>query len=688
MKRAYILITAAIIVALGMLVSCYENVIDETGIIGNELITVEGTLDVPAECHALYTDSEIISLGGIADIEDGRFEIEAYYNNNVQTFVVAENDEVYLMSRIPVKPKQQIELSAQSTAIAMVTLHPLFSPIVRTDYAALTDLIIESPKYQDFYNEVEKAIIEKRHLYDESNEDLLIVFSNLMEELCGEGEEDGEYSDSLEEIETKSINTKAVYQHSQINPTYIDAQINGNTLSLSAVWVTPSYYGTITLPDGQVINKVIYSRDDYGIMDLAFNRTTRGKAMEHRFSAQGNHQFHFSRVNEMATLDFYMRITSNILSTLGLNITGSDYDAVAIAKAVSNAITIAGSGVTGDIPSGEIDWLDIAVGVVVDELNNFLSWNGNWDALGKLGKVLNGSLSWYNKIKGAANLGLRLAYAFDAPKTINFCLCYYNNEITTCTESSLYKVEGDEQIGYANQRLLLPLTVYVQTLGDDGMYYESSSYHRVKFEVVSGGGEVEFDMVSADHNNEASTYWTLGEEGDQMVKATVVDIITDKEVSEPVYFTAELNKAEVTITLDWSKHSCNTDIDLHVIDPYEERIYFRNMSSSSGGYLDRDDTVGPGPEHVIWSEAPAGTYKIYVHYYPNGAEDRSVTSFTVSVTVNGVDYRPKTNSIAYDQMVPVGKFTIDANPATRSIQFEMLEETEPVDGFVVLPKKL
>ena len=125
-----------------------------------------------------------------------------------------------------------------------------------------------------------------------------------------------------------------------------------------------------------------------------------------------------------------------------------------------------------------------------------------------------------------------------------------------------------------------------------------------------------------------------------------------------------------------------------MIDPYEERIYFRNMSSSSGGYLDRDDTVGPGPEHVIWSEAPAGTYKIYVHYYPNGAEDRSVTSFTVSVTVNGVDYRPKTNSIAYDQMVPVGKFTIDANPATRSIQFEMLEETEPVDGFVVLPKKL
>ena len=134
--------------------------------------------------------------------------------------------------------------------------------------------------------------------------------------------------------------------------------------------------------------------------------------------------------------------------------------------------------------------------------------------------------------------------------------------------------------------------------------------------------------------------------------------VTNKEISEPVYFTAELNNADVTIRLDWSKLSGNTDIDLHVIDPFGEEIYYRNMSSESGGYLDRDDVVGPGPEFVRWTNAPSGKYKIYVHYYPNAAEDRSVTSFTVSVNADGKEYYPVTRSISYDQMVPVGSFEV------------------------------
>lgn len=693
MKRTYIFIITAIIAAMGALVACHENIINETdGTVENKLVTVGGTLNLPLEASSLYNDCNILSIGGVANVDNGKFEIGAYFNDKVQTFIVENNNEVYLMSRTPVLNGQSIDLSIQSTAIAMVTMHPLFSPVGREDYATLTNLIVGSPKYQEFYDEVAKTISNKRHLYDESNEDMLIAFSNLMEELCGETEDNGNYDDSLDEIEnteTRSINTRAVYQHSQINPTYIDAQINGNTLSLRTVWVTPSYYGTVSQPNGRVVNKVIYSRDDYGIMDLAFNRTTRGKPMEYDFSDKGSYRFNFSRVNAEATLDFYMRITSNILSTLGLNITGGDYDAVALAKAVSNAITNAGSGVTASITDGKMsgeEWLKIAGSVVLDELNSYFSWNGNWDALGKIGKVINGSLNWYNKVKGAANLGLRLAYAFDAPETINFCLCYYDNEVTTCTEASLYKVDGDEQIGYANQRLLLPLTVYVQTIGDDGLYYESSSYHRIKFEVISGGGEVEFDMISADNNNQASTYWTLGEEGEQKVKATVVDIITDKEISDPVYFTADLNSAEITIRLDWSKHSCNTDIDLHVIDPYGEEIAYYNMTSSSGGYLDRDDVVGPGPEHIRWSNAPVGTYKIYVHYYPNEAEDRSVTSYKVSVNADGVTYQPKTGSIAYDQMVPIGQFTIGESSTTRSVSFGVLDETVPINK-KIFPKK-
>lgn len=693
MRKSYIFIIAIAIAAIVASVSCQKHYVSykSDSTVGNKLITIKGALRLPSGDSSMYEGCEILSIDGASNIEDGSFQVGAYTNDKVQTFIVQDNNEVYLMSREPISNGQQIDLSAQSTAVAMVTMHPLFSPVGKNDYATLRKLIVESPKFQAFYEEVEKSIASKRHLYDESNNGLLIAFSNLMEELCGESENNGSYDGTLDDVSstgTSSIETRAVYQHSQINPTYIDAQINGRTLSLSTVWMTPSYYGTVSQPNGQIVNKVIPSRADFGIMDLALNRTTRGEPMKYTFTDEGNYKFNFSRVNEDATLDFYKGIAESILSTIGFSLADGDTAIVEAAKYIGNAMIAAGSGVIADGSMSALDWLSIAYDAALTQISatGKLGSYTFSEAFVKFSRIVSSSLGWYNKIKGAANVGLRLAYAFDAPETIDFCLCFYENVVTTCTVASLYKVSGDEQIGYAKQRLLTPITVYVQTLGDDGMYYESSSYHRVKFEVVSGGGQVEFDMVSADNNKQASTYWTLGESGDQKVKATVVDIITEKEISEPVYFTADLNTADITIRLDWSKHSCNTDIDLHVVDPFDEEIYYRHMTSASGGYLDRDDVVGPGPEHVRWSEAPAGTYKIYVHYYPNGAEDRSVTSYKVSVNVCGVDYRPKTGSIAYDQYVPVGQFTIGEESATRSTSVVLNPTDAPVEK-PIFPKK-
>lgn len=261
-------------------------------------------------------------------------------------------------------------------------------------------------------------------------------------------------------------------------------------------------------------------------------------------------------------------------------------------------------------------------------------------------------------------------------------MCNYNNQVSTCSEASIEKIRGDEQKGYANQKLLEPLTVYIKTINENGMYVESSNYHRVKYEVTKGGGKVASDLVSVAHDGTASVEWTLGKSGEQEVRAVVIDIITEKEISEPVYFKANLEKAEITIRLDWSQHSGDTDIDLHVIDPNGDRIYFAQMTSPSGGYLDRDDRHGPGPEHIHWDNAPAGTYKIYVHYYPNGDEDKSVVSYKVSVTADGVTYKPATGAIAYDQMIPVGQFTIGTS--TRSAM--NLEATSTPINFVI-PKK-
>ena len=684
-----------ILAIVSIMMACHENVIVETTNSPNlNSGSLEGKLSFGEGMNVSFDDCTIASLDGTSAINDGRFEIQADDDIRIKTFMVEKNGEVYMMSRGPLAANQCVEITVQSTAISMVMLHPLFSSLEADDYNQLIEAISESPYYQDFYDEVYKSISNKRNLYDDTNTEMMVAFSNLMEELCG-GMNTGEdvvYDDSLEVISTRSsITTRAVFQHSTIDPTYIDAQINGRTLSLRTVWSTPSYYGTVEQPDGSIINKVISARSDFGVMDLAFNRTTYGRTMDFVFSEEGEYYFNFSRTNAEATFDFYMRLVASILSTLGLNVSPNDEACVRIAKEVSNYIASTGAATINTITSEKfplMDWL----GTVFDATLNQINIEGNLfrfsfrESVRNIAGILSGTLNWYNKIKGAANIALRLSFAVDAPNNISFCLCYYKNEVSTCTEADLLMVDGDSQVGYAKQKLLEPLIVYVRTLGDDGLYHESSSFHRIKFEVVSGGGKVDNELVSADDNNKASAYWTLGEDGEQIVRVTVVDIITGEEISNPVYFTASIEMAAITIRLEWKQHTGKTDLDLHVIDPNNEEIYFNHMNSESGGYLDRDDVVGPGPEHIRWIEAPVGEYQIYVHYYPNEDEDRSVTSFTVTVNAAGKSYQPVTKSIAYDQKVPVGKFTIGNQETMRA---PIIDATSTVvDSNITIPSKL
>lgn len=684
MKRTYIFIITAIIAAMGALVACHENIIDETTS-ENIQTTITGNISSEIGEPDTYDGYDIICAGGEAEINNGSFQVNTYINENIQTFVVADNsDNVYLISRTSLAHEKNVTLNVRTTALALVTMHPLFSPVKAEDYNDVLNIVTTSSKFEDLYVEVEKAVIEKRNIFDTTNESLLIALSNLMEDISRDVNDD-DFSETLDEIVSGANNTtRAIYENPKVYPFHAD--ITGNVLTLRNIGLTPSYYGSVREANGQETPFSVPARADYGGMDLFkenIDEFMLGDPRTFTFTQQGSYRFNLSRMNSAATADFYLRLANSLLTSLGLDL-GND----AIQEAgnmISRAMINAGSGVN-DRLTEPMEWVGIAYGAIVEWMKQ-----DYWEAIGKggiirLGNVLSGSLNFYNKIKGVFNASMRLAHALSAPEEVNFCLCYYDNEISTCSEATLYEVSGNEQQGYANQKLLLPLVVRVETLGDDGIYRDANTYHRIKFEVVNGGGNVEFELVSADNDNQASTYWTLGEEGEQKVKATVVDIITDKEISDPVYFTADLNSAEITIRLDWSKHSCDTDIDLHVFDPFGEEIAYYNMTSSSGGYLDRDDVVGPGPEHVRWTSAPAGEYKIYVHYFPNRAEDRSITSYKVSVNADGITYQPKTGSIAYDQMVPVGKFTIGESSTTRSISTKTLGDTAPIDK-KIFPKK-
>jgi uncharacterized protein YfaP (DUF2135 family) len=75
-----------------------------------------------------------------------------------------------------------------------------------------------------------------------------------------------------------------------------------------------------------------------------------------------------------------------------------------------------------------------------------------------------------------------------------------------------------------------------------------------------------------------------------------------------------VGSGDVSIMLSWDN---TADVDLHVLDPFNEEIYYGHRLSASGGQLDRDDTNGYGPENIFWpvNGAPHGTYVVKVHHY-------------------------------------------------------------------------
>ena len=94
---------------------------------------------------------------------------------------------------------------------------------------------------------------------------------------------------------------------------------------------------------------------------------------------------------------------------------------------------------------------------------------------------------------------------------------------------------------------------------------------------------------------------------------------------------------DVQVTLSWDTDS---DVDLHVVDPSGEEIFYGNRESASGGMLDLDSNAactidGVQNENITWSigAAPQGTYIVRVDYWSSCGVPR--TNYTVVINNGG-----------------------------------------------------
>ncbi len=90
---------------------------------------------------------------------------------------------------------------------------------------------------------------------------------------------------------------------------------------------------------------------------------------------------------------------------------------------------------------------------------------------------------------------------------------------------------------------------------------------------------------------------------------------------------------DVQVTLSWDADS---DVDLHVVDPSGEEIFYAHRRSASGGTLDLDSNAGCDIDHVrneniTWpvGRAPRGRYTVRVDYWDSCAAAQ--TNYTVRI---------------------------------------------------------
>jgi tetratricopeptide (TPR) repeat protein len=70
---------------------------------------------------------------------------------------------------------------------------------------------------------------------------------------------------------------------------------------------------------------------------------------------------------------------------------------------------------------------------------------------------------------------------------------------------------------------------------------------------------------------------------------------------------------DMRVVLNWNLN--NTDIDLWVTDPDNERCFYGHPSTEMGGRISHDFTQGLGPEQFLLKKAAKGRYKVEVNYY-------------------------------------------------------------------------
>jgi hypothetical protein len=176
---------------------------------------------------------------------------------------------------------------------------------------------------------------------------------------------------------------------------------------------------------------------------------------------------------------------------------------------------------------------------------------------------------------------------------------------------------------------------YFFFVGDEG-FYPKVAKHQVK--AVLGQeipADLPSDAVFRKLQEKFHVFFVYPQKSWQDRRADI-----DAEIAQRVKSAGgQYDDVDIRISLLWNTRD---DLDLHVVTPAGEEIYYGNKRSRCGGCLDIDRNVhgeDPKPvENTRWARgtAPTGRYRVFVQNYRYHEQQHNPITFRVEMDINGV----------------------------------------------------
>ncbi len=175
---------------------------------------------------------------------------------------------------------------------------------------------------------------------------------------------------------------------------------------------------------------------------------------------------------------------------------------------------------------------------------------------------------------------------------------------------------------------------YFFFIGDEGFYPQVDQYQISNILGHEVGENVDSKQIFKELQQKFHVFFIFPKKSFEERKADI-----DAEIKQRVEAAGGLYKnVDVRASLIWNNRN---DLDLHIIPPSGEEIFYGHKQSACGGWLDVDMNVQGESlkpvENIRWKrgDAPKGHYRVFVQNYRFHEQDLKPTPFKVEVEVLG-----------------------------------------------------